>query len=75
MKATVNPYQNLNEEVLLTIWNVYFDKHEDGYLENDTKKCVSASIEMDLIADVLFEKFDYTGEDFEQMYQQYNKVK
>lgn len=74
MTATANRYLNLNEQQLLTIWNIYFDMHEEAYLRNDTDGCVEASKVMDEVQDVLYDKFQYTAEDFRGMYNQYKAL-
>jgi hypothetical protein len=65
--ANFTTYENLNEQQLLTQWHIEWDKHEESYVGKNTKGCVEASIALEKIDKVLMDKYQYTGEDLNNM--------
>jgi len=57
-----NYLNNLNEEQLTSAFNLQWQKHEQGYVNKTSEVCVEASIVMDDITKILFEKFNYSVE-------------
>jgi len=61
-------YATMTERELVRAWATNWVKHEDSYLQNDTQGCIDADKEMSKVEDILYCKFEWTGEMLRDLY-------